>query len=277
MAPLGDDYVNSMRRGVLQQRWVDVYPNHGKRSGAFSSGTQGTYPYVFMSYNDDIFSLSTLAHELGHSMHSYNAWHTQPPVYADYSIFVAEVASNFNQAMVRDHLLRTLPDRAYQIALIEEAMSNFHRYFFIMPTLARFELEIHQRVERGQALTADSMIGLMADLFGEGFGDEVEMDVERMGITWAEFHVHLYMNFYVYQYTTGISAAHALLDHVQSGQEGAVERYLDFLRTGGARYPLDALQAAGIDLASPEPIARAFEYLGGLVDRLERLLQNDES
>src|SRR5207249_12101429 len=132
-------------------------------------------------------------------LHSYYTWKHQPPVYARYGLFAAEVASNFNQAMVRAHLLETNPDPDFQIAVIEEAMANFHRYFFIMPTLARFELEIHERVERGEALTAGSMIELMASLFREGFGDQVEVDADRVGITWAQFPTHLYSNFYVYQ------------------------------------------------------------------------------
>jgi oligoendopeptidase F len=165
-----------------------------------------------MSYNNDIYGLSTLAHELGHSMHSYYTWETQPPVYSDYSIFVAEVASNFDQALVRDYLLKNNPDPQFQIALIEEAMSNYHRYFFIMPTLARFELEIHERVERGEALTAESLMELMTELFREGYGENVVVDAPRVGITWAEFPTHLYANFYVYQYATGISGAHALAE-----------------------------------------------------------------
>ncbi|MEZ4642126.1 MAG: M3 family oligoendopeptidase, partial [Chloroflexota bacterium] len=176
MRPLGNDYVDTLRQGVLEQRWVDIYPNQGKRSGAFSTGVQGTHPYILMSYADDLFSMSTLAHELGHSLHSYYTWQNQPFLYARYSLFIAEVASNFNQALVRSYLLDHNDDPDFQIAVIEEAMSNFHRYFFIMPTLARFELAIHERVERGQALTADNMINLMADLFAEGFGEEVEMD-----------------------------------------------------------------------------------------------------
>ncbi len=150
MRPLGEEYVTAMRRGMLEQRWVDKYPNQGKRMGAFSSGMPGTHPFILMSYTDDLYSMSTLAHELGHSMHSYYTWQTQPLVYSDYSLFVAEVASNFNQALVRAHLLNTNADPEFQIALIEEAMANFHRYFFIMPTLARFELEIHQRVRAGR-------------------------------------------------------------------------------------------------------------------------------
>ena len=272
MAPLGDEYVSTMRRGVLEQRWVDIYPNQGKRSGAFSSGFPGTNPFVLMSYTDDLYSLSTLAHELGHSMHSFNAWRTQPFVYADYSIFVAEVASNFNQAMVRDYLFAHQPAPAFQIALIEEAMSNFHRYFFIMPTLARLELELHRRVERGQGFTAEDLVGLTADLFAEGYGDEVVMDRDRAGITWAAFHTHLYSNFYVYQYTTGISAAHALLDRVTDEGPDAVADYLGFLRAGSSAYPLDALRQAGVDLSTPEPIERAFAYMAGLIDRLESLL-----
>jgi oligoendopeptidase F len=272
MRPLGDEYVAAMRRGLTEQRWVDVYPNQGKRMGAYSHGVHGTHPYILMSYNDDIFSMSTLAHELGHSMHSYLTWQTQPLAYGSYSLFVAEVASNFNQAMVRAHLLETNRDRDFQIAVIEEAMSNFHRDFFIMPTLARFELEIHQRVERGQALTADSMIGLMADLFQEGYGDEVQIDRARVGSTWCQFSTHLYSNFYVYQYATGIAAANALAVDVLAGQPGAAESYLAFLKAGGSLYPLDALKLAGVDMSTPAPVERAFGVLSSYVDRLETLL-----
>ncbi len=272
MAPLGTAYVEAMRRGVAEQRWVDKFPNHGKRMGAFSSGSQGTHPFILMSYDDSIYDLSTLAHELGHSMHSYHTWQTQPPAYADYGMFVAEVASNFNQALVRDYLFKTQLDRDFQIALIEEAMANFHRYFFIMPTLARFELEIHERVERGEALTADTLIDLMAALFAEGYGDKVEFDKERIGITWAEFPTHLYSNFYVYQYATGIAGAHALAEGVAAGTPGAKDRYLDFLRAGSSRYELDVLKSAGVDLSTPVPVEKAFDSLAGMVDRLESLL-----
>ncbi|MBS1968062.1 MAG: oligoendopeptidase F, partial [Chloroflexi bacterium SZAS-1] len=180
--------------------------------------------------------------------------------------------SNFNQALVRAHLLETNHDRDFQVAVIEEAMSNFHRYFFIMPTLARFELELHERAERGEALTADSMIALMADLFAEGYGDGVEVDRERVGITWAQFSTHLYSNFYVYQYATGIAAAHALADGVLKQQPGAVEHYLAFLKAGNSLYPLDALKLAGVDMTTPAAVESAFATLAGYVDRLEQLL-----
>jgi oligoendopeptidase F len=272
MAPLGEEYVTVLRRGCLQERWVDIYPNKGKRLGAFSYGGPGTHPFIMMSYNDDLFSASTLAHELGHSLHSYLSWQTQPLIYARYTLFAAEVASNFNQALVRDHLLRTQTERDFQIGVIEEAMSNYHRYFFIMPTLARFELELHERAERGQPLTADSFTGLMADLFAEGYGDDLVLDRQRTGSTWAQFSTHLYSNFYVYQYATGIAGAHALAKGILDKQEGAVDRYLEFLRAGGSRYPLDALASAGVDLRSPEPVEIAFGLLADYVERLEKLL-----
>ena len=179
---------------------------HGedKINAAFSYGGPGTHPFIMMSYNDDIFSLSTLAHELGHSLHSYHSWRTQPIIYGRYTLFAAEVASNFNQALVRDYLLRTQTDRAFQIAVIEEAMSNYHRYFFIMPTLARFELELHERAERGEALTAPVLNDLMADLFAEGYGEDLAMDRGRTGSTWAQFSTHLYSHFYVYQYALSL-------------------------------------------------------------------------
>ncbi|HEY3083961.1 MAG TPA: oligoendopeptidase F [Candidatus Dormibacteraeota bacterium] len=274
VAPLGDDYVKVLRRGAFEDRWVDVYPNKGKRMGAFSTGGIDTPPFIFMSYNGDIYSMSTLAHELGHSMHSYHARRTQPYVYSNYGLFQAEVASNMHQALTRRHLLATKTDPAFQIAVIEEAMSNFYRYFFIMPSLARFELEVHERVERGIALTADSMNQLMADLMMEVYGSEVEVnerDRERIGSTWAQFHTHLYSNFYVYQYATGIAAADHLVGRVAAGDEKAVESYIAFLKSAGSMYPLEGLRMAGVDMTSPEPVEAAFATLASMVDRLEKL------
>ncbi len=271
MKPLGDEYVEVLRKGCLENRWVDWAKNKGKRGGAFSSGVYDTHPYIMMSYSDDLYSLSTLAHELGHSLHSYYSRKHQPFIYAGYSLFVAEVASNFNQAMTRAYLFETQTNRKFQIALIEEAMSNFHRYFFIMPTLARFELEMHQRIEQGQPVNADGLIRLCADLFKEGYGDEVVFDHDRTGITWAQFP-HLYMNFYVYQYATGISGAQALAAGVLAGKNRAAEKYLDFLKAGGSMYPLEALKMAGVDLTTPEPVEAAFNELAQMVDRLEKLV-----
>jgi oligoendopeptidase F len=272
MAPLGDAYVTTMRRGALSGRWVDRSINRGKRMGAFSSGVQGTPPFIMVSYSDDVLGMSTLAHELGHSLHSYLSWQHQPQVYSSYTLFAAEVASNLNQAMLRAHLSeRFADDRTMQLALIEEAMANFYRYFFVMPTLARFEFEVHRRADRGEALSADALDGLMADLFAEGYGDEVEMDRPRVGNTWAQFHTHLYSRFYVYQYATGISGAHALARGLLDGEDGATERYLTFLKAGGSKDPLDALADAGVDLRSPEPVEQTFAVLGELVDRLEAL------
>ncbi len=271
MKPLGDEYVQIMREGCTTRRWVDRAINKGKRQGAFSWGSYGTQPFIMMSYADNIFSLSTLAHELGHSMHSYYTRETQPFIYSQYSLFVAEVASNFNQAMTRDYLFKTLDDTTLQLALVEEAMSNYHRYFFIMPTLARWELEMHQRVENGEPVSAQSMIDLAADLFKDGYADEVEFDHDRIGITWAQFG-HMYMDFYVYQYATGISGANALADDVLAGKEGAAEKYIGFLKAGNALYPLDALKMAGVDMTSPEPVEKAFAVLASYVDKFEELV-----
>ena len=274
MAPLGREYVDVARAGMTSERWVDIYPNAGKRQGAFSSGLKGTKPFIMMSYNDTLFAMSTLAHELGHSMHSWYSRRAQPGIYAGYSLFVAEVASNFNQAMVRADLLKRFPERDFQIAVIEEAMANFGRYFLIMPTLARFELEVHERTERGEGLSADALNKLMADLFLETYGESMQVapeDVARVGITWGQFATHMYSNFYVFQYATGISGAHALADGILSGKPGAVENYLKFLSAGGSLHPLDALKLAGVDMTQPEPVEKAFAVLAGLVERLEAL------
>jgi oligoendopeptidase F len=272
LAPMGKDYVNTVRRGVLKDRWVDVYPNLGKSEGAFSWGSQGTHPFIMMSYTDEVNSMSTLAHELGHSMHSYLTWKHQPFVYTDYSLFVAEVASNFHQAMMRGHLLKTVSDRNFQLALIEEAVGgNFFRYFFQMPTLPRFELETHQRIERGESLTADSMINLMADLFAEGFGTDFEMDRERVGMTWSTFS-HLFADYYVYAYATGISGAHALSGRILRGEPNAVEDYLGFLKSGSSDYSLNVLRKAGVDMTTPQPVEETFAVMESYIDRLEKLV-----
>ena len=278
VASLGDDYVDILGRGLTAERWVDFAASQGKRMGAFEYGLPGTSPFIFMSFNDDIFSMSTLAHETGHAMHTYFSNRDQPLVYAQYSLFVAEVASNFHQALVRARLLGGEADPELQVGVLEETMANYYRYFFIMPSLARFELDLHQRIERGDAVTAEDMTSLMADLIGEVYGDEVAMegaDRDRVGSTWAQFHTHLYSNFYVYQYATGIAGANWLAERVMRGEPDARERYLEFLHAGGSMYPLDALRHAGVDMTRPEPVDHAFAVMADYVDRLERLLVHD--
>lgn len=272
LEPLGREYVETLRSGCLKDRWVDSAPNLGKVNGAFSYGTTETYPFIMMSYTNDIGSMSTLAHELGHSMHSYLTWKNQPFVYSSYSLFAAEVASNFNQAMMRAHLLKTVKDKNFLIALIEEAVGgNFFRYFFQMPTLARFELETHRRAERGEPLNADVMQNLMADLFSEAFGPKVKIDRPRVGMVWSTFS-HLFSDYYVYQYATGISGAHALAGRILRGEKNAAEDYLGFLKAGSSDYPLNALKKAGVDLTSPKPVEETFAVMESYIDRLEELI-----
>jgi oligoendopeptidase F len=272
LAPMGDEYVSVMRQGCLQDRWVDWSPNAGKRQGAFSTRVpKDTHPFILMSYTDNIGSMSTLAHELGHSMHAYYACRLQPMIYYSYPSIVAETASNFNQAMTRAYLLNSNPSKSFQIALLEEAMSNFHRYFFVMPTLARFELETHQRIEKGQALTADSMIELMADLFSEGFGGEMNLDRERVGITWGTFTTHLYIDYYSFQYAIGISAANAIAKRILTGIPNAAQDHINFLKAGSSKSPLNLFKIAGVDMTSTQPIEDAFAVLEEYIDRLQVL------
>jgi len=272
LAPMGEEYVSVMRQGCLTDRWVDWAPNTGKRQGAFSTRVpKDTYPFILMSYTDDIGSMSTLSHELGHSIHAYYASRAQPMIYYTYPSIISETASNFNQAMTRAHLLNTNPDKYFQTALLEEAMDNFHRYFFIMPTLARFELETHQRIEKGQALTADSMIELMADLFSEGFGGNMDLDRERVGITWGTFTTHLYIDFYSFQYAIGISAANAIAKRILNGTPNATEDHINFLKAGSSKPPMEVYKIAGVDMTSTKPIEDAFEVLGDYINRLEEL------
>ena len=273
LKPLGEDYVNAIRRGCLEERWVDYALNEGKRQGAFSTRSFDSHPYIFMTYNESLTSMSVLAHELGHSMHSYFAAQRQPAVYRDYTMMsssVTETASNFHQAMTRAYLMEAkATDPTFQIALIDEAISNFHRYFFQMPTLARFELEVFTRAEAGKPLNADILNEIMASLYSEGYGSTMTDDPERTAITWAKFP-HLYAPFYTFQYAVGISAAHAIADQVRTSKEAA-QKYLDFLGRGASLYPMDLYRLAGVDMTTPAPVQKAFDALAGMTARLKQL------
>jgi oligoendopeptidase F len=247
---MGEEYVSVMRRGCLQERWVDWPPNAGKKEGAFSTrAPKDTYPFIMMSYTEDVGSMSTLAHELGHSMHAYYAGRAQPMIYFTYPSIISETASNFNQAMTRAYLLNSNPDKQFQIALLDEAMSNFHRYFFIMPMLARFELETHQRIEKGQPLTADAMIDLMADLFSEGFGGQMNLNRERVGITWGTFTTHLYIDYYSFQYAIRHLGCHCDCEpDSHTAPQDAANDHINFLKAGSSKPPMEVFKIAGVDM-----------------------------
>jgi oligoendopeptidase F len=271
VSPLGSEYTEVLRKGCLEDRWVDVFPSSGKVPGWLSSDEPGGPPYIILHYADTILDLGAFAHELGHSMHSFYAWRAQPMVYRPYSMLVAEVPSNFHQAMLRSFLLRSNPNSAYQLAVINEAMSNFHRYLLVMPTLAQFESQVHSRVEKGEGISADELVGLLSELMAEAYGSHVVFDRAGEGAQWARF-LHLYTRFYVFKYTIGISAAHAIAQRVLSGDPGAASDYLRFLEAGDSVYPVEALNIAGVDITSRAPIDAAFSSMSQMLDRLEALI-----
>jgi oligoendopeptidase F len=277
LEPLGSAYVDVLRRGALHDRWVDYAQNEGRGQGAFANPAYGSHPFVFSTFDGSLMSMSILAHELGHAMHGYWADMNQPQIYIGAlargrSSSVAETASNFHQAMVRAHLSQAkADDRSFQLALIDEAMFNFHRYFFIMPTLARFEYEVYSRAEHDQPLNAAVLNTIMRDLYAEGYGDTMTDDPQRTAITWGEF-LHLYMPFYTFQYSVGISAAHALAERILAGEAGAAGQYLEFLGAGWSLYAPDLFKLAGVDMTQPEPIVRTFAVMQKLVEQLESLV-----
>ena len=271
LRPLGSGYTDVLRRALTEERWVDWAPNAGKRQGAQSLRAKNVHPFLWLSYQSDLPSASFLGHEIGHSMHSYFADSAQPELYSDYSMTAAETASNFNQALLRAYLLAEKSDDAnFQLALIDEAMITFHRYFFIMPTLARFELAVYTQAEQSQPLTVHFFNDLCADLFAEGYGDALTDDRPRTASTWSQF-LHLYMPYYTFQYSVGISAAHAIAEGILGGTAGAADRYLQFLAAGSSLYPKELFALAGVDLTSPQPVEKTFGVLAGMVARLEEL------
>lgn len=268
VAPLGEDYV-ATARGGFEQRWADVYENQNKRSGAYSFGSYSTYPYMLLNHQDTIDSVYTLAHELGHSMHSHYARQRQPYVYGDYTIFVAEVASTLNEALLTDHLVKTSPDQAFRLYLVNRHLESIRLTLYRQTMFAEFERGIHEKVENGEALTADSLSDYYADLNKKYYGDGVVAD-DDIALEWARIP-HFYSAFYVYQYATGISAAEALSQQVLKEGAPAVERYLRFLSTGSSRYSIDQLRDAGVDMAGPGPVRSALKVFSGLLDEMENL------
>ncbi|SFJ42104.1 oligoendopeptidase F [Thermoflavimicrobium dichotomicum] len=273
LSPMGEDYLSIVREG-LQNRWVDVYENKGKRSGAYSSGAYGTNPYILMNWQDNLDNLFTLAHEFGHSVHSYYTRKTQPYVYGDYSIFVAEVASTCNELLLNDYLLKTTNDRKKRIYLITHQLEDFRATVFRQTMFAEFEHLIHQKAQQGEALTAEQLTSWYYALNQKYFGKHVVSDQE-IGIEWTRIP-HFYYNYYVYQYATGFSAAAALSKQILTEGKPAVDRYIDFLKAGSSASPIDVLKKAGVDMTSPEPIRAALQVFEENLDELEKLLFEKE-
>ncbi len=268
LSPLGEDYLDALRSGI-SSRWIDVYENEGKTSGAYSDGSYTTPPFVLMNYQGTLTDVFTLAHELGHSMHSYFTRTTQPYVYGNYTIFLAEVASTLNEALLTDHLLKQTTDPRLRAFLVNQQIERFRTTLFRQTMFAEFELELHTRAEAGEALTPDLLSSLYRDLNATYYGPEVVPD-EEIAIEWARIP-HFYWAFYVYQYATGISAATALAHQILTEGDPAVQRYLRFLRSGSSNYSIELLREAGVDMTSPEPVQQALDSFDALIDQMEEL------
>ncbi|MFJ8457817.1 oligoendopeptidase F [Lysinibacillus xylanilyticus] len=273
LAPLGEEYQGIVQSG-LDNRWVDVLENKGKRSGAYSSGAYGTNPYILMNWQDNVNNLFTLAHEFGHSVHSYYSRKNQPFVYGDYSIFVAEVASTCNEELLNDYLLKTIEDPQQKIYLLNHWLDGFRSTVFRQTMFAEFEHLIHQMDKNGESLTAERLTEVYYDLNKKYFGEDIVVDQE-IGLEWARIP-HFYYNYYVYQYATGKSAATALSQQILEEGTPAVERYINnFLKAGCSNFPIDVLKAAGVDMNVAKPIDDACKVFEERLNELEKLLLNN--
>lgn len=270
LKPMGIDYIANLKN-AFDNRWIDVYETKGKRSGAYSSGTTyGVHPYVLLNWNNQLNDVFTLAHEMGHNMHSFYTGQTQPYPYADYSIFVAEVASTANEALLLDYLIEHVQSREEKLALIEKYLTNITSTFYRQAGFAEFEQMVHDKVEKGDPLTPDKLNAMYHELTQRYWGPDMVIDDEE-DYTWARIP-HFYYNFYVYQYATGLAASQALVANIKKEGQPAIDRYLDFLKAGSSDYPINVLKKAGVDMTSKEPVLQTIRKMNELLDEMEKLL-----
>ncbi|MCX5636895.1 MAG: oligoendopeptidase F [Planctomycetota bacterium] len=272
--PLGEDYVQVARQ-CFENRWIDVHPTPGKRSGAYSNGSiYDVHPYILLNFNGKYDDVSTLAHELGHTMHSYYSNKNQPYPTADYSIFVAEVASTFNEALLIDRMLKDIKDDDVRLSLLMNYLDGLKGTLFRQTQFAEFELRIHEKAEQGEPLTGDILSKMYQDLAREYYGHDKGICYidDSVAIEWA-FVPHFYYNFYVYQYSTSFTASTALAEKVLDGDKNAAEKYLQFLSSGGSAYPIELLKKTGVDMTTAEPFKKAIAAMNRTMDEIEKILQ----
>ncbi len=268
LEPLGGEYQETLKKGMAS-RWIDVFETRAKAGGAYSNGVYGVHPFVLLNYEADLTNVFTLAHEMGHALHSYYSFANQPYVYAHYTIFTAEVASTLNETLLTHYLLKTTTDRFQKLYLINNYLERFRQILYRQTMFAEFEKIIHEKVEAGEALTPDEFSRIYRDLNTAYHGPEVVVD-DEIALEWARIP-HFYMTFYVYKYATGFSAATALSKQILEEGKPAVERYLTFLKSGGSDYPVNILKKAGVDMATPGPIEDALRLFESLLDQMEEL------
>ncbi|ELC8441319.1 oligoendopeptidase F [Clostridium perfringens] len=269
LRPLGKEYLDIFNEGI-NEGWIDVYENKGKRSGAYSWGTYDTMPYVLLNYNYELNDASTLAHEMGHSIHSYYTRKTQPYIYGDYSLFCAEVASTTNEILLIHHLIENEKDKNKKLYLINQELEQIRTTVFRQLMFADFELKTHEAIENGEALTSEELCKMWKDINVKYFGEDMIVD-EEISIEWARIP-HFYSDFYVYQYATGYAAAASFANSILTGGEEAVEKYKSFLKAGGSMYPIDTLKMAGVDMTTSKPLKDTLDRFNELLDMLEEII-----
>ena len=273
LAPLGSSYVSVVDRS-FKERWIDFYPTEGKRSGAYSNGSAyDVHPYMLLNYNNKYDDMSTLTHELGHTMHSYLSNKNQPYPTADYSIFVAEVASTFNEALLIDHMLKTITDNSIRLSLLGNYLEGIKGTVFRQTQFAEFELRIHEMAERGEPITGDALNELYTEITKKYYGHDKGVCIvdEEIKAEWA-YIPHFYYNFYVYQYATAFTASAALSEQVLAGDQAATKRYLEFLSSGSSDYSISLLKKAGVDMTTPQPLALTMQKMNRVMDEMEKIL-----
>ncbi len=270
LEPMGEEYLSIVKKG-LSERWIDVFENPGKRSGAYSAGGYGMNPNILLNFHGTLNDVFTLIHEMGHSVHTYLSSHNQPPVYSDYVIFVAEVASTCNEALLMQYLLKTTEDKKQRAYILNHFLEQFKSTLYRQCMFAEFELEINKLNEKGEGVTADACTEIYRNLQKLYFGDGIVID-DEISHEWARIP-HFYYNYYVYQYSTGFAAAMALSQRILTLGEPAVKDYIGFLSGGSSKTPIELLRGAGVDMASPEPVLSAIKVFDSLIDEMNEIAE----